>query len=94
MKLLGTVLIAFFVLILATVIFPDSGKVIASILLFSAVAFVYFIPTINAKNRKHLNTEGIFILNFFFGWTLIGWVIALIWSTTQKVVSPAQSPSA
>jgi hypothetical protein len=22
----------------------------------------------------------IFLINFFFGWTLIGWVIALVWA--------------
>jgi hypothetical protein len=42
--------------------------------------FVYFLPSFIAYNRDHKNKVAIAILNLFFGWTLIGWVGALIWS--------------
>ena len=38
------------------------------------------LPTIIAYERNHPNLVPIFILNLFFGWTLIGWVGALIWA--------------
>lgn len=41
---------------------------------------IYFAPTINAFEKKHRSRSGIATLNFFLGWTLIGWVIALAWS--------------
>ena len=41
---------------------------------------VYFLPTIIALARKRRNTLAIFLLNFFLGWTLIGWVVALVWA--------------
>jgi hypothetical protein len=43
---------------------------------------IYFLPTIIALSRGHLSTLAIFLLNLFLGWTLIGWLIALIWSCT------------
>lgn len=50
------------------------------------VIVVYFIPTIVAYFKNHINTLAIFILNLFFGCTLIGWVAALIWAVYNKDV--------
>lgn len=41
---------------------------------------VYFLPSIVAARRKHVNFTAIFILNLFLGFTLFGWVFALIWA--------------
>lgn len=38
---------------------------------------VYFLPTIVASNREVRNAGSVVVINIFFGWTLIGWVIAL-----------------
>jgi len=38
----------------------------------------YFLPAIIAAVRHTHNSGGILLLNLFFGWTLIGWFIALI----------------
>ena len=52
-------------------------------LLVAIVTFiVYFVPTIIAYNRNHHNTMAIAVLNLIFGFTGIGWGIALIWSLT------------
>jgi len=42
--------------------------------------FPYFLPTIIAILRRKANTGGIFVLNLLLGWTLIGWIGALVWS--------------
>jgi hypothetical protein len=42
----------------------------------------YFIPALIASSRDHRQKLAIFMLNLFFGWTFLGWVIALIWSCT------------
>jgi hypothetical protein len=44
---------------------------------------LFLLPTIIAFVRGH-NTLAIFLLNFFFGWTVIGWFWALIWAVTDK----------
>ncbi|WP_420432221.1 superinfection immunity protein [Hyphobacterium sp.] len=41
-----------------------------------------FLPTLIALVRSHHNTFAIFLTNLLLGWTIIGWLIALIWSTT------------
>ncbi len=50
-------------------------------LLFSLA--LYFLPTIIAIARKQPNAVAIFVLNFFLGWTFIGWVVALVWSVKK-----------
>jgi len=43
----------------------------------------YFLPTLIAVLREHHNRLPIFLLNFFLGWTFIGWVASLVWSFTS-----------
>lgn len=50
------------------------------IIFFILGLLLYFLPTILAVTRKHPNTLAIFLLNFFLGWSFIGWVVALVWS--------------
>lgn len=44
--------------------------------------FFYFMPTLVAVCRRHHNSGAIFLLNLLLGWTMLGWLIALIWSAT------------
>ena len=48
-------------------------------------ALMYFLPTVIALARGHHNSFAIFLTNLIFGWTIIGWLITLIWSTTAIV---------
>ena len=45
-------------------------------LLFATL--LYFMPTIVGHN--HRNVLSIFLVNFFLGWTVIGWIVAMIWA--------------
>ena len=59
---------------------------ILSILLLICIPIIlYFIPSLVAYNKKHINTNSILILNIFLGWTFIGWVVALIWAFKKQV---------
>ncbi|WP_047575644.1 superinfection immunity protein [Pseudomonas syringae] len=69
----------------------DVGVPGSLMLLFIGLV-LYFLPTINAKSRKHPNRSSIFLLNLFLGWTLIGWVVAVVWSSTA--IKPAQTVQA
>ena len=44
---------------------------------------VYFIPTFVGFSRNKYNKTAIFLLNFFLGWSLIGWVVALVWAVSK-----------
>jgi uncharacterized membrane protein len=43
---------------------------------------VYMLPTFIAFLREHPNTAPIAVVNVFFGWTLLGYVICLAWAFT------------
>lgn len=45
---------------------------------------LYFVPFIISVVRKHNNKLAIFIINIFFGWTLIGWVGSLVWAVIKQ----------
>lgn len=46
----------------------------------------YFIPWIVSLSRGHRNSAAIAVLNLLLGWTLIGWVVALVWAATDSRV--------
>ncbi len=46
----------------------------------------YFIPAFIANSRKKTNAGAIFALNLFLGWSLIGWVIALVWALSNQQI--------
>jgi hypothetical protein len=54
------------------------------IIIFLFSLTLYFLPTIIAIARKQPNALAIFLLNFFLGWTFVGWVVALVWSVTRR----------
>lgn len=53
-------------------------------MLSSILVFVlYFLPSVIAVLRHHKSAFAIIIVNIFFGWTVIGYFWALIWSATN-----------
>lgn len=52
------------------------------------ISFFYLTPTGIAIIRKRTNTMAIFVLNLFLGWTIIGWVVALVWAVAQDATKP------
>jgi Superinfection immunity protein len=45
---------------------------------------IHFLPTIIAALRNGRSVVGIFLLNLLLGWTVIGWIIALIWALRDE----------
>ena len=50
--------------------------------------FLYFLPTIIASRRRVPNQGTVFVVNFFLGWTFIGWIVAL----AQAMKDPSSGP--
>ena len=57
-----------------------TGYEVTGPLLFLVGIILYFLPAVNGYSRGHHNAGPILVLNFFLGWTFIGWVAALAWS--------------
>jgi hypothetical protein len=70
--------------------FPKRKSGIIAIIVSYGVFFVtlglaivlYFLPTIVGLRKQ--NAGGIFLLNLVLGWTLAGWIGALIWACTAE----------
>jgi len=56
--------------------------VLAVIVLFCALAF-YFLPTIMALKKNSPHKVAVIILNIFFGFTVVGWIVALVLGSKQ-----------
>ena len=54
------------------------GSVISGIFFFVFFVGLYFLPAIIAYKKKHAKLMPIVIINFCFGWTFLGWVVALV----------------
>lgn len=46
------------------------------------VGVLYFLPAVIASRRSLPNKNSVFIVNLFFGWTFVGWVVALAWAVS------------
>jgi hypothetical protein len=53
------------------------------ILLVVLIFGFYFLPTLIAFLRQHKNKLAIFLLNLLLGWTVLGWVVSLVWSVIR-----------
>jgi len=62
---------------------------------FICVAFLiasYFVPAIIADKKNNRNANAIFWLNLLAGWSMLGWLIALVWAlTNEKAPLPVDS---
>lgn len=51
---------------------------------FMLAGVIYVIPALVAMARGHSNRFTILVLNIFLGWTVVGWVFALVWSLAEE----------
>jgi len=55
------------------------------IIILAIIGFVvYGLPSIIAYRKHHPKENAIIIINFFLGWTIIGWVICLAWAVQDN----------
>jgi hypothetical protein len=58
------------------------GKFISMTFFFTAPA-LYFLPTYEAWKNQHPNVNAIALVNIFLGWSILGWVVAIVWAHKQ-----------
>ncbi len=61
----------------------DTPMVITGFCVLVIVVGLYFLPALVANHKKKRNSGAIFLLNLLLGWTLLGWVVALVWAATN-----------
>jgi hypothetical protein len=62
-----------------------------SLLVFGLI--IYFLPTIVAYDKEHENKQIILLVNFLFGWTLVGWIGCIIWACINKEAKKIENNS-
>jgi hypothetical protein len=55
---------------------------ISGIIVVIIIFVLYLLPAIVASVRNHHQAPVIFALNLLLGWTVLGWVLALVWAFT------------
>jgi hypothetical protein len=60
-------------------------------IVIALLSFLYLLPFAIALGRGRTNTGAIFALNVFLGWTLLGWVVALVWAVAHDQVRNHQT---
>lgn len=70
-------------LILAPVVIQWLFGFVALIVMTVFPLVLYFLPTFVAQTRDHDNVMAIGVANFFFGWTVVGWILCLIWAVKK-----------
>jgi Superinfection immunity protein len=60
-------------------------------LLVLPVALIYLLPTYVATLRSHHKLVAIAAVNVLLGWTILGWIVAVVWSFTT--MSPVDGTS-
>lgn len=61
---------------------------VATTVFFVDLLFLYFAPIINAQLRQHPSATAISLLAFLAGWTVLGWLIAIVWSYSGAAAVP------
>jgi hypothetical protein len=51
--------------------------------LLYVLGLFYFWPTLAAWDRDHETIAGIFVLNLLLGWTVLGWIVAMVWAYSR-----------
>jgi uncharacterized membrane protein YqaE (UPF0057 family) len=74
----------------------DAGGLLGALIVLG----FYLLPMIVAAQRGHHNAAAIGVLNILLGWSVLGWVISLVWACTAVreqgalVAPPTAAPSA
>jgi Superinfection immunity protein len=56
---------------------------------FGLPTVMYFLPSIIALARSKRDLLAIFLLNLFLGWSVIGWIVALVWAAKSDIPTTA-----
>ncbi len=81
----------FIPLLILKIIFTDELETFVYIIIGLAllglsflIVFLYFLPYRIAHKRDHRNVRAIYILNIFTAWTVVAWIITLVWAHIES----------
>ena len=66
----------------------DNGRALLTLL---GLAMAYFAPAIVAFRNGKRDRQAILALDLLLGWTLLGWVVALVWALRPDAAPPKEA---
>ena len=63
-----------------------------TIALLPVLLIAYLTPVLIAVFRKHRFTTAIGLINFFLGWTVVGWLAAVVWAVNKDLRETPEDP--
>jgi hypothetical protein len=63
-----------------------------TIALLPVLLIAYFTPLLIAVLRKHRFITPIGLINFLLGWTVVGWLAAIVWAVNKDVREALEDP--
>lgn len=94
-RLIGLILLAGFGILMGSI---PANQINAFGAFFASLTFLvapalYMLPTYEGWIRKQPNLTAIALVNILLGWTLVGWVVALVWGVRKpEAVIAHQAP--
>lgn len=61
----------------------EAAKLAAAVFFVGSIA-LYFAPAYVAHSAGHPQRLSITVLNTLLGWTVLGWVVSLVWAYTRR----------
>jgi len=68
-----------------------AGEAIQFFILSATALCIYLFPSMIAGKRDHHAFTGIFLINILVGWTVIGWIVCLIWAYSRVEKKPVKT---
>jgi hypothetical protein len=68
------------------------GSIVVSHLMPALFMSAYFLPTMMALVKECELFRSIFLTNLLFGWTVVGWVVAMMLAFHPSEAAPDQQP--
>ena len=62
------------------------------LIIFFLIVVFYLLPIIISATRSTEHQGMIFFINILFGWTVLGWIAALIWAIVEKPLTLTKRP--
>jgi hypothetical protein len=62
-----------------------TSNVVTGGVLLALGVIAYLLPAVIAVKRGHRNAGPVILIDLLLGWTVIGWIVALVWSCTDNV---------
>jgi len=58
--------------------------------IMGVLGVLYFLPSFIGVVRRRRNLQTIVGVNALLGWTVIGWIVALVWALAEREPSPSR----